>query len=424
MHACYMCLHECDAAKTLLYHEDLLGLFVGCLCHDIDHPGWSNAFEINRDGNIAILYNDRSVLENHHAAYTFSILREQDKDIFATLPRDKQRSVRKTIIGGILATDMAHHFDLVTTLKKRIQDHHASMTKALPAELVSRTGPLAKASSGGDNDNLGPSGAQLSARSGGSISSQGALNTARRSTGGGGGGGVIVGGGGMRRPSRRGSSLVALGASGRRRSSSFFLEIATKKACPLSRENADDRMLLVKSLIHLSDLSNPVVPFHIFRKWADLIVIEYYNQHQKEEELGLPSLPFMAKHPDDLLSKATLEMNFIDFIVMPIWDVMAEIFDGLKGRVAQLQRNKDEWARIKAEEEKKDEGNPNAGDKEEAVQVEELEEDEEEGEVKGGVDEKVGEGEEEEAAVGGDGGGGGGGGGEGKQGGEGKEGGE
>ena len=45
------------------------------LCHDIDHPGTNNAFQQFTQSDLALLYNDQSVLENHHSAMAFKILR-------------------------------------------------------------------------------------------------------------------------------------------------------------------------------------------------------------------------------------------------------------------------------------------------------------------------------------------------------------
>ena len=44
------------------------------LCHDVNHTGRSNVFEINSFSKIAIRFSDSSVLERHHVATTFKIL--------------------------------------------------------------------------------------------------------------------------------------------------------------------------------------------------------------------------------------------------------------------------------------------------------------------------------------------------------------
>ena len=53
---------------------EILSLLVAALCHDVDHPGHSNAFEVNANTHLAMVHNNLSVLENHHAYMTFVIL--------------------------------------------------------------------------------------------------------------------------------------------------------------------------------------------------------------------------------------------------------------------------------------------------------------------------------------------------------------
>ena len=94
---------------------DFLALLIASICHDIDHPGRTNAFLCNVNHKLAILYNDSAVLESHHAAHTFKLTcqSEQSKNIniFQNLSSDIFKLMRKSIISMILATDMTQHFD-------------------------------------------------------------------------------------------------------------------------------------------------------------------------------------------------------------------------------------------------------------------------------------------------------------------------
>ena len=47
---------------------------IASVAHDIGHPGVNNTFLINSNDELAIRYNDISVLENHHASSLFKIL--------------------------------------------------------------------------------------------------------------------------------------------------------------------------------------------------------------------------------------------------------------------------------------------------------------------------------------------------------------
>lgn len=61
---------------------DLLSIFIAALGHDIAHPGLTNTFHINDSTDIAIEYNDISVLENFHASTLFKTLRRTENNIF------------------------------------------------------------------------------------------------------------------------------------------------------------------------------------------------------------------------------------------------------------------------------------------------------------------------------------------------------
>lgn len=49
------------------------GLLIACLCHDLDHRGYSNAYLQKFDHPLAALYST-STMEQHHFSQTVSIL--------------------------------------------------------------------------------------------------------------------------------------------------------------------------------------------------------------------------------------------------------------------------------------------------------------------------------------------------------------
>ena len=106
---------------------ELLGLFVGAICHDVDHPGLNNQYQINSRSELAQLYNDVSVLENHHAAKTFKILGDAKADIFASLESAARKKMRSLIIYLILGTDMAAHFMMVDHFEKFLLQDGAAL---------------------------------------------------------------------------------------------------------------------------------------------------------------------------------------------------------------------------------------------------------------------------------------------------------
>lgn len=50
------------------------------------------------DSELALMYNDESVLENHHLAVGFKLLQEDNCDIFQNLTKKQRQSLRKMVI--------------------------------------------------------------------------------------------------------------------------------------------------------------------------------------------------------------------------------------------------------------------------------------------------------------------------------------
>ena len=55
---------------------------VAALAHDVKHPGLNNSYHINSRSEIALIYNDTSVLENYHVSETYKILKNKELNIF------------------------------------------------------------------------------------------------------------------------------------------------------------------------------------------------------------------------------------------------------------------------------------------------------------------------------------------------------
>jgi len=107
---------------------DLMSYILAGACHDLGHPGFNNLFLIEKGDEIAVRYNDASVLENYHAANSFAIINQERYNIFAELSPSEYKRVRKQIIGAILATDMALHFSKVGIFKGKIENDELDPT--------------------------------------------------------------------------------------------------------------------------------------------------------------------------------------------------------------------------------------------------------------------------------------------------------
>ena len=119
--SCYIFFTYSNAEKISQTNVlDLLSIFIAALGHDIGHPGLNNNFHINDSTDMAITYNDISVLENFHASTLFKTIRRSDTNIFEKLTPIDYKIIRKRIISEILATDMALHGKVISLIKSKM----------------------------------------------------------------------------------------------------------------------------------------------------------------------------------------------------------------------------------------------------------------------------------------------------------------
>jgi len=131
-------LHAADICQSLLVYYlfgnlqklidfnelDLISLFISASIHDFGHPGYTNNYLINTKNDIAIRYNDQSVLENYHVSESFNIIFKKNKcNIFENMSNDDYKFCRKRIIQCVLATDMTLHGKEFQFLKTKAQTY-------------------------------------------------------------------------------------------------------------------------------------------------------------------------------------------------------------------------------------------------------------------------------------------------------------
>lgn len=112
------CLIWLTDLRTNLGRVELLIMLTSALCHDLDHPGYNNVYQINAQTDLALRYNDISPLENHHCAVAFSILSKPECNILKNATSEQYKQIRSGMIRCILATDMARHNEILNKFRK------------------------------------------------------------------------------------------------------------------------------------------------------------------------------------------------------------------------------------------------------------------------------------------------------------------
>jgi len=110
-----------QALESVFTPLEVMTAVFSAAIHDVDHPGLTNQYLINTSSELALMYNDESVLENHHLAVAFKLLQNPECDIFVNLTRKQKQTLRKMVIDMVLATDMSKHMSLLADLKTMVE---------------------------------------------------------------------------------------------------------------------------------------------------------------------------------------------------------------------------------------------------------------------------------------------------------------
>ncbi|CAF0924105.1 unnamed protein product [Rotaria sordida] len=125
-------VHAADVLQTtyqIIYNSglmnwltdlELFAIFVAAIVHDFEHTGTSNNFHIQSRSDVALIYNDRAVLENHHVSAAFRLMRQDEYNILSEFTSDEYKNFRHLVIEMVLATDMSCHFAQLKTMRSLI----------------------------------------------------------------------------------------------------------------------------------------------------------------------------------------------------------------------------------------------------------------------------------------------------------------
>ena len=100
--------HAADVLRTLhvLLHRGglvpgyadptyLLASYLAAIIHDFEHVGLSNDFLVNTCDPLALRYNDKAPMENHHLAAAFSLMAHPEYNFLASIPKAEFSRLRK-----------------------------------------------------------------------------------------------------------------------------------------------------------------------------------------------------------------------------------------------------------------------------------------------------------------------------------------
>lgn len=226
-----------EKPMSLFTDLDRLIMIVSAIVHDLGHPGTNNLYQVNKKTELALKYDNKSVLENYHIEVSNSLFGELKLLEALHLSEDDKALLFEGMKDLILYTDMAQHFGLCGTL----QD-------------------CTKKWKNGDH------------------------NVAK-----------------------------------------------------------EDKIVYMKSLLHLADISNPFKKWTMCKYWSDRVFAEFYDQGDKEKAEELPISMLCDR---DTTWQDESSVNFIDFIVCPFLFASTDAFPELLPVCDILAENRQTWTNM------------------------------------------------------------------------------
>jgi len=313
--------------------EHRLAMLLGAALHDFRHDGTTNALHAKLHSALALRYNDQSVLENMHVSEAFALMRSGagELDVLSGMGRDQQRRIREAVVDTVLATDMRFHFraleDFEVNVLPIVRSYHAEVETVMSqAQSVKRR--HAKQSVGGSRasgtvtPSAQPRGTWASMPSDMSADDDRTADSPRDSRSSTAVAGALAAtvGANLAARYRFGGGLSTVRQGGKKRTARLSVVSA-----PVA-ELQEHSMVIAKLAMHAADVSNPVKPLPIYRKWAARCMCEFYHVGDSEREAKLPISTFFDR---DSRNMPKCQIGFITFVVRPLFAALSELVSDL-----------------------------------------------------------------------------------------------
>jgi len=102
----------------------------------------------------------------------------------------------------------------------------------------------------------------------------------------------------------------------------------------------EERNLMLCLFMHAADISNPVKPLFLYENWVGRVMEEFFRQGDMEKAKGMQISPMMDR---TITSTNLSQVNFIEFVVAPLYATTIKIFPQLYQMEANLCSNRAEY---------------------------------------------------------------------------------
>jgi len=302
MLGCHFLVSKLGLLKSMS-HVQKFALFFGALMHDYNHPGTTNAFEVKTQSDRAIEHSNRSVLEHHHLAKTFFLLKANN---FLGLSNHEYTEARDIIIELVLHTDLASHFEFVSKLRVIAASDGKTQHEQIKQSVRSTPSPSYRRPN------------KPSPRVVKNIKLQ--SSTPSSPTG-----------------ATREPEVSETDSSKTRRE---WLEKNPQWVSPFLEESGEKVKLITKliTVIKLCDLGHTCKHWELHKEWSHRISEEMWLLGDREKEMGVPISPLCDRKADHNIPMS--QAGFFKYLVGPFVDVVVDLIgDGPTEPLHVLSRN-------------------------------------------------------------------------------------
>ena len=359
-----MRMADAAATRARVTPAERLALLLASLCHDMHHPGVSNAYLVSARAPVAALYNDTSVLEHASAAGAYALASKLGSsssavaggasssssgaaaassaaasaaaagDVFASLDPASWKEVRRLFIAAVLHTDMTYHFPMVSKVEVFYEMNAAAISKANAAEAnaAAAAGSGVSFFAGGGGGGRGSSAVRAAAAAAAAVAAAAAAAAAAN---------AAVSSSSKASCEGGGSATVAAAPGGNISNDNAASSTSPSPSSPsLLFPTAEERPFLIAILLHCADISNAAKPRPITVQWATRVLAEFFAQGDAERAAGLPVSPLCDRATTSLPGSLG---NFIEFVVAPLFHQAARVFPGFAPLMGHVLDNRRAW---------------------------------------------------------------------------------
>jgi hypothetical protein len=292
----------------------LLALLLAAAIHDFEHIGLTGDHLIATRHEWALAHNDRAVLEQHHLAEAFRLLRTPGLNWAAALAPAQHATLRGTVIELVLGTDMKEHFKLLgefSAVMRRLRVTGSARRKQRRSSVCASGRRMSSFA-------LAPHHTSASA-----------LDEAGAAQGGGSYGAAAAG---------------ADAAAAADACADAAAAAAAAQLHPTPCLSDAERLLVLKIALKVADLGHLRAPQEVHRRWVSGLCDEFYSQGDIERTLGMPVVPLMCRERAAAAPGALAEsqVGFFDVIALPLVHHWARA-TGAKRWLERVNRNYEGW---------------------------------------------------------------------------------